>query len=83
MDPLQLRFAKMSEDYIAINPSNISSLTTGAAGNNATGSCSKSPLLDERTAAVLVAIGVPLSFLPTFTLRTLHFPLHKSKNKSD
>ncbi|PUU73775.1 hypothetical protein B9Z19DRAFT_1068726 [Tuber borchii] len=68
----------MSEDYIAINPSNTSSPTAGAAGNHATGSYSKFPLLDERTAAILVAIGVPLSFLPTFTLRTWHFPLHKT-----
>ena len=83
MDPLQLLFDEMSEDYIAINPSNISSLTTGAAGSNNTGSYSKFPLIDERSAAILVAIGVPLSFLPTFTLRTLHFPLHKSISKSD
>ena len=82
MDPLQLRFAKMSEDYIPINPK-ISSPTTGGAGNDATGSYSKFPLFDERTAAILVAIGVPLSFLPTFALRTLHFPPHKSNSKND
>ncbi|PUU72479.1 hypothetical protein B9Z19DRAFT_1137526 [Tuber borchii] len=57
MYPTPMQFTKITNNYLNTNSSNAVSPTIWVAGNKSKGGHKKSPLLDERTAAVLVAMA--------------------------
>lgn len=67
MYPTSIQFAKITNNYLNTNSSSIVSPAIWVTGNKSKGGYKKSPLLDERTAAVLVAMGLLFSFLPFYS----------------
>ena len=67
MYPTPIQFAKITNNYLNTNSSSIVSPAIWVTGNKSKAGYKKSPLLDERTAAVLVAMGLLFSFLPFYS----------------